>query len=69
MKQAIIAVAVCCALFAVLSYAQNSSPGQQHFVMSITADGNIAWRMNQTTGEVSYCKFGAQTCSSWMKQP
>ena len=56
MKQAIIAVTVCCAVFAALSYGQGAKPVQQgRFMLATSADGGTAWRIDTATGAASYC--------------
>jgi hypothetical protein len=57
MKQAIVAVAICCVAFASLSYGRDTEPAQRgEFTLAVSADGSTAWRLNTETGAVSYCR-------------
>jgi hypothetical protein len=65
----------CCLAFAASATAANAQPekpaprGSFSFVMS--ADGGTIWRMNNATGEVSYCVTAIgqrpSACGPWMK--
>ena len=72
MKQAIIAVAVCCAVFAALSYGQQGlNPAQQgRFALRIAVTNDqIVWRLDTTSGALSACdlKNNLPRCTPWVQ--
>lgn len=68
----IVAIGTCCLAFAAVAYAQAEKPSQAgRFSFAISSDGGTIWRMNNATGEASYCvtTVGARVsaCGPWMK--
>jgi LDH2 family malate/lactate/ureidoglycolate dehydrogenase len=81
-KKTVIAIAVCCAAFAALSYGQGAKPTQStnqqgRFAIAVSNDGATAWRIDTSTGMVSYCLTAQSTvggqkirdglCNPWMQ--
>jgi hypothetical protein len=69
----VISLAICCCLaLAAFAYAQAEKPSPRgSFSFTMSPDGGTIWRMNNATGEVSYCVTAIgqrpSACGPWMK--
>lgn len=70
--KAIIAIGIACLAFAAFANAQPEKPTPRgSFSFAISSDGGTIWRMNNSTGEASYCVTAigprGSACGPWMK--